>query len=141
MHVLKWMVVGLAIVGALGLGGIPAEAQEAKPAAEKKAASPLAVWNTDLVALEATKTPSPVPELKPVVIVGTTGGTFSGKVMVSGPIKGLKAKASKLSGTANDIGAEMIVMASHRPEMKDFLLGPNAARVVRHAKRSVTVIR
>ena len=42
---------------------------------------------------------------------------------------------------ADEVGAEMIVMASHRPEMKDFLLGPNAARVVRHAKRSVTVIR
>ncbi len=35
----------------------------------------------------------------------------------------------------------MIVMASHRPEMSDYLLGPNAARVVRHARRSVSVIR
>lgn len=39
------------------------------------------------------------------------------------------------------LDADMIVMASHRPEMSDFLLGPNAARVVRHARRSVTVIR
>ena len=42
---------------------------------------------------------------------------------------------------ADKIGAEMIVMASHRPEMSDYLLGPNAARVVRHAKQSVSVIR
>lgn len=42
---------------------------------------------------------------------------------------------------ADAIDADMIVMASHRPEMKDYLLGPNAARVVRHAHQSVTVIR
>ena len=42
---------------------------------------------------------------------------------------------------ADAIDADMIVMASHRPEMKDYLLGPNAARVVRHANQSVTVIR
>lgn len=42
---------------------------------------------------------------------------------------------------AKDIEADLIVMASHRPELKDFLLGPNAARVVRHAKCPVLVIR
>ncbi|MDQ2090229.1 universal stress protein [Marimonas arenosa] len=42
---------------------------------------------------------------------------------------------------ANGLKADMIVMASHRPEMSDYLLGPNAARVVRHARQSVTVIR
>jgi nucleotide-binding universal stress UspA family protein len=36
---------------------------------------------------------------------------------------------------------DMIVMASHRPELQDYLLGPNAARVVRHANCSVTVVR
>ncbi|MCF3595396.1 universal stress protein [Rhodobacteraceae bacterium LMO-12] len=42
---------------------------------------------------------------------------------------------------ADRVDADMIVMASHRPEMSDYLLGPNAARVVRHARRSVSVIR
>lgn len=42
---------------------------------------------------------------------------------------------------ANGLEADMIVMASHRPEMSDYLLGPNAARVVRHARQSVSVIR
>ncbi len=42
---------------------------------------------------------------------------------------------------ADSVGADMIVMASHRPEMRDYLLGPNASRVTRHAKQSVTVIR
>lgn len=36
---------------------------------------------------------------------------------------------------------DLIVMASHRPKLRDFLLGPNAARVVRHAECSVMVIR
>jgi|TARA_R110002072_G_scaffold19100_32_gene71251 nucleotide-binding universal stress UspA family protein len=36
---------------------------------------------------------------------------------------------------------DLIVMASHRPELSDYLLGPNAARVVRHAACSVMVVR
>ncbi len=43
--------------------------------------------------------------------------------------------------TAGRIGADLIVIGSHRPEMGDFLLGPNAARVVRHSKVSVLVVR
>ena len=42
---------------------------------------------------------------------------------------------------AREIGSDLIVMASHRPELKDYLLGPNAARVVRHAGISVMVVR
>lgn len=42
---------------------------------------------------------------------------------------------------ADRAGADVIVMGSHRPELKDYLLGPNAARVVRHATQSVFVVR
>lgn len=42
---------------------------------------------------------------------------------------------------ADRLNCDVIVMASHRPETKDYLLGPNAARVVRHAKGSVFVVR
>ncbi len=42
---------------------------------------------------------------------------------------------------ADEISCDLIVMASHRPELKDYLLGPNAARVVRHANCSVLVVR
>ncbi|MEM7226026.1 MAG: universal stress protein [Pseudomonadota bacterium] len=42
---------------------------------------------------------------------------------------------------AEHIKADLIVMASHRPELQDYLLGPNAARVVRHAKCSVFIVR
>ncbi len=43
--------------------------------------------------------------------------------------------------TADRIGADVIVLGSHKPELEDYLLGPNAARVVRHAKQSVFVVR
>lgn len=39
------------------------------------------------------------------------------------------------------INADLIIIAASRPDLKDFLLGPNAARVVRHAKCSVLVVR
>ncbi|MCP5369041.1 MAG: universal stress protein [Hyphomicrobiales bacterium] len=42
---------------------------------------------------------------------------------------------------ARKVGADLIVVAAHRPELKDYLLGPNAARVVRHADCSVLVVR
>ena len=43
--------------------------------------------------------------------------------------------------TAERIGADLIVMGANRPELQDYLLGPNAARVVRHSLRSVLVVR
>ena len=42
---------------------------------------------------------------------------------------------------AEEIGADQIVVGAHRPGLADFLLGPNTARIVRHAKCSVNVIR
>jgi len=42
---------------------------------------------------------------------------------------------------ADKIKCDAIVMGSHRPALQDYLLGPNAARVVRHAKQSVFVVR
>ncbi len=38
-------------------------------------------------------------------------------------------------------GAGLIVIGAHKPDFRDFLLGPNAARVVRHADCSVMVVR
>ncbi len=42
---------------------------------------------------------------------------------------------------AKRVKADLIVMAAARPDLEDYLLGPNAARVVRHARCSVTVVR
>lgn len=42
---------------------------------------------------------------------------------------------------AHQVKADLIVMTAHRPELKDYLLGPNAAKVVRHSDISVLVVR
>jgi nucleotide-binding universal stress UspA family protein len=42
---------------------------------------------------------------------------------------------------AKTIGADLIVMSSHRPAMKTYFLGSNAGHVVRYAKCSVLVVR
>ncbi len=62
---------------------------------------------------------------------------------------GIEAHPHVLHGTiydeilraADKLGVEVIVMGSHRPALQDYLLGPNAARVVRHARCSVYVVR
>jgi len=43
--------------------------------------------------------------------------------------------------TARQQKADLIVMASHRPEFMDYLIGPNAAYVAQHALCSVLVLR
>ena len=42
---------------------------------------------------------------------------------------------------AKEVDADLIIMASHRPSLGSFLLGANAAKVVRHAQCSVLVVR
>jgi len=62
---------------------------------------------------------------------------------------GLNAQQHVLSGTIYDrviavaakLDVDLIVIGAHRPDLKDYLIGSNAARVVRHSKQSVLVIR
>jgi nucleotide-binding universal stress UspA family protein len=42
---------------------------------------------------------------------------------------------------AEKTGADLIVIGSHRPTMATYLLGSNAATIVRHARCSVLVVR
>lgn len=61
----------------------------------------------------------------------------------------VKAKPHVLHGSiydeilraADKLDVDLIVMCAHRPALRDYLLGPNAARVVRHARQSVYVVR
>ena len=43
--------------------------------------------------------------------------------------------------TAAELGVDLIIVAAHRPSLKDYLIGPTSARVVRHADCSVQVVR
>ncbi|MEZ5935984.1 MAG: universal stress protein [Alphaproteobacteria bacterium] len=47
----------------------------------------------------------------------------------------------KIINTAAKAEVDLIIMGSHHPDLKAYLLGPNAARVVRHAKTSVMIVR
>ena len=47
----------------------------------------------------------------------------------------------EIIAAANSISADLIVMTAHRDGLSDYLLGPNAARVARHSKQSVMIIR
>jgi nucleotide-binding universal stress UspA family protein len=48
---------------------------------------------------------------------------------------------AEILAVAEESEADLVVVGSHRPAMKDYLLGTNAARVVRHARCSVLVAR
>lgn len=47
----------------------------------------------------------------------------------------------ELLRAAAETKCDLIIMASHRPELADFLIGPNAIKVVSHADCSVLVVR
>lgn len=47
----------------------------------------------------------------------------------------------EIIAAAEKANADLIVMASHKPAARDYLLGANAAHVVRHAACSVMVVR
>ena len=42
---------------------------------------------------------------------------------------------------AEEVNADLIIMAAYRPDLKDYLLGPNSEKVMRHSSRSVLVVR
>ena len=49
--------------------------------------------------------------------------------------------ATQILDHAEKVGADCIVVASHRPGLADYLIGSTAARLVRHAPCSVHVMR
>jgi nucleotide-binding universal stress UspA family protein len=51
------------------------------------------------------------------------------------------AAAREIMEAAEKHGADLIIIASHRPDFSNYLLGSTADRVVRHAKCSVLVDR
>ena len=57
----------------------------------------------------------------------------------------IEVRAGSSYGTILDVAEEtdvdLIIIASHRPGLQDYFLGSTAAKVVRHAKCSVLVVR
>jgi nucleotide-binding universal stress UspA family protein len=73
-----------------------------------------------------------------VVVSGTIGEAANKKVRHIVATGTAYEEIIKLSETA---GSSLIVIGAHKPDFKDYLLGPNAARVVRHSNCSVYVVR
>jgi nucleotide-binding universal stress UspA family protein len=48
---------------------------------------------------------------------------------------------NEILDVADELGIDQIVMTAHRAAVSEYLLGTNAARVVRHAKCSVNIVR
>lgn len=101
-----------------------------------------------------------VPELGPSIVSGYFPEDYLARMIADATTRlnelldaelpeGIQARPIVTQGTvykviidtADGIDADLIVMASHRPERRDYLLGPNAARVVRHSDTSVLVVR
>ncbi|WP_138471041.1 universal stress protein [Poseidonocella sp. HB161398] len=62
---------------------------------------------------------------------------------------GVEAEPHVLTGTvydrvirlADELDVDLIMVGAHRPELKEYLLGTNAARLLRHSRKSVLVLR
>ena len=47
----------------------------------------------------------------------------------------------RILGAASELGIDLIIVGAHKSQLKDYLIGPNAARISRHAQQSVLVVR
>ena len=87
---------------------------------------------------------SPIAYREFVDVAGARLATLAGSVTGAGEVAHHVESGGVYAGilaAAEHIGADLIVLSSHRPQMKDYLLGANASRVVRHARCSVFVVR
>lgn len=73
-------------------------------------------------------------QLQDIVGQNGAGRTIKTQVRVGNPHYGILEAADENS-------SDLIVIASHQPALSDYLLGSTAAKVVRHARCSVHVIR
>lgn len=51
------------------------------------------------------------------------------------------AASGQILAAAEETGADLIMIASHKPDLRDYFIGSTAARVIRHARCSVLVER
>lgn len=68
-------------------------------------------------------------------ILGTEADSEIRHIVASGSIY------EEILRVSHQTESDLIVIGAQAPDIKDYLLGPNAARVVRHSKASVFVVR
>ena len=67
--------------------------------------------------------------------IGSEANTSARHIVATGNAYEEILNAAQLAGTG------LIVIGAQKPDFKDYLLGPNASRVVRHSECSVLVVR
>lgn len=77
-------------------------------------------------------------EAEAKVELGLLSGSISAKV--ESEVR-TGAAAGQILQCAEDAGADLVMIASHRPGLSDYFIGSTAARVVRHAQCSVLISR
>ena len=69
-------------------------------------------------------------------------GALSGRTGVAATVEVRNGPPAKsILAAAEDHGADLIIIASHMPDLSNYFIGATADRVVRHAKCSVLVER
>ena len=68
-------------------------------------------------------------------------GEYSTDDVQADPVVRLGSPYREALEFARDVDADLIVVGAHRPDLKDYLLGPNAGKIVNHATCSVLVVR
>lgn len=81
---------------------------------------------------EKASTEAATTELSAMV---SEAGVGAGQAVLSGRVY------DAIIGHAEKVGADLILVGAHQPELSDYLLGANAAKIVRHARQSVMVLR
>ncbi|WP_108883227.1 universal stress protein [Anderseniella sp. Alg231-50] len=95
----------------------------------------------DIPAFVAAEVPNEVIK----TAMKTARQTLEGLVTAAGIKADAEVRAGKPGPTiltsADECGADLIIIGSHKPGLQDYFLGSTAARVVRHAQCSVLVMR
>ena len=99
--------------------------------------APVTVVSVQPVVVDEAGTPPPDyrPRLDAFLAKHGAAGELRGILRLGGSI------SAEIRAAAEEVEADLIVMASHAPHFTDYLIGSNAAHVALHAPCSVLVVR
>jgi nucleotide-binding universal stress UspA family protein len=99
--------------------------------------APISVVCVQPVVVDEAGTPPPDyrPSLDAFLARHAPAGELNGILRLGGSI------SSEIRAAAEEVEADLIVMASHAPHFTDYLIGSNAAHVALHSPCSVLVVR
>ncbi|WP_172331243.1 universal stress protein [Mangrovicoccus sp. HB161399] len=126
---------------------VPGETQ----ALLKAAAESCACWGAALHVVTV------VPDVGMAIVGSQLGEDFEarsleaarGELVRAVEAAGIDAQIHVLEGTvydkvirlADELDVGLIIVGAHRPELREYLLGSNASRLLRHSRKSVLVLR